>query len=238
MPKDKVQMRGLWFPYHKDIDREAQFLKIKSYSQFLVYLKFPMISSQEMRILEARSSIPRNVLMENAGKAVYQVIKERFDLKDKKILVACYHGNNGGDGFVAARYLCGEAETDILFIGDESRLKKDALLNFRKIEHNERIQFLLDDKVDFNEYDIIIDAILGIGIQGRLNREISAIIDDINNSKAYKISVDIPTGLDPDTGAIADKCVNADLIITFHDLKKGLEKLHDKTVVADIGLPK
>src|SRR3989344_3023079 len=124
MPKDKVQMRGLWFPYHKDIDREAQFLKIKSYSQFLVYLKFQMISSQEMRILEARSSIPRNVLMENAGKAVYQVIKERFDLKDKKILVACYHGNNGGDGVVAGRHFCGGGGTDVPFFCGENKTKK------------------------------------------------------------------------------------------------------------------
>lgn len=191
-----------------------------------------------MRILEAKSGMPRSTLMENAGKAVYQAIKERFDLKDKRILVVCYHGNNGGDGFVAARYLCEEAETDILFIGDEGKMKKEALSSFKKVEHNERIQLLTADEVDFGAYDIIVDAILGTGIQGRLNNEISAIIEDINNSRAYKISVDIPTGLDPDTGAIAEKCVNADLIITFHDLKKGLEKLQDKVVVADIGLPK
>ena len=176
--------------------------------------------------------------MENAGKAIYQIIRQRFDLKDKKILVACYHGNNGGDGFVAARYLCDEAEVDILFIGDESKLKKEALSNFKKVEHNGKIQFLVDDEVDFGAYNIIIDAILGIGIQGSLNKEISAVIDDINNSEAYKVSVDIPTGLDPDTGIAADKCINADLIVTFHDLKKGLEKMQDKVVVADIGLPK
>lgn len=191
-----------------------------------------------MKSLEAKSGIPRSVLMENAGRAVYQVIKQRFDLKDKKILVISYHGNNGGDGFVAARHLCDEAETDILFIGDENKLKKEALANFKKIEHNEKIQFLIDDEVDFDEYDFIIDAILGIGVQGRLNREISAVIDDINNSKAYKVSVDIPTGLDPDTGAVIDKIVNSDLIVTFHDLKNGLEKFQDKTVVADIRLPK
>ena len=197
-----------------------------------------MISSQDMRFLEANSQIPIINLMENAGKAVYKAIKQKFDLKDKKILVVCYHGNNGGDGFVAARYLCDEAETYILFLGDEAKLKKEALINLKKIEHNEKIQFLVDDKVDFDAYDIIIDAILGIGIQGMLSKEISAVIDDINNSKAYKISVDVPTGLDSDTGIAVEKCVNADLIVTFHDLKKGLENLQDKTVVVDIGLPK
>ena len=197
-----------------------------------------MISSQDMRILEAKSDIPRINLMENAGRAVYQTIKQRFDLKDKKILVVCYHGNNGGDGFVAARYLGDEAETDILFIGDENKMKKEALANFKKIEHNNKIQMLADDEVDFDEYDLIVDAILGIGIQGRLNREISAVIDDVNKSKAYKVCVDMPTGVDPDTGEIVDKYVNADLIVTFHDMKKGLEKFQEKVVVADIGLPK
>ena len=197
-----------------------------------------MISSQDMKILEAKSNIPRVNLMENAGRSVYNIIKQRFKLRDKKIIVVCYHGNNGGDGFVAARYLCDEAEVDMLFIGDENKLKKEALVNFKKIEHNEKVQFLTDDGVDFDAYDIIVDAILGIGIHGRLNKEISAIIDDINNSKAYKFSVDIPTGLDPDTGEIVDKMVNADLIVTLHDFKKGLEKFQDKTVVMDIGLSK
>jgi len=191
-----------------------------------------------MRILEAESEIPRSALMENAGKAVYQILKQRMDLKEKKILVICYHGNNGGDGFVAARHLSDEAETDLLFIGDENKMKKEALANFKKIEHNGRIQMLSDEEVNFDEYDIIVDAILGIGIKGRLNREISAIIDDVNNSKAYKVSVDIPTGIDPDTGDIIDKCINADLIVTFHDMKKGIENFEDIVVVADIGLPK
>ena len=197
-----------------------------------------MISSHDMRILEEESGIPRSALMENAGKAVFESIKEKLDLKDKRILVICYHGNNGGDGFVAARHLSDEAETDLLFIGDENKMRKEALSNFKRIEHNERMQFLVDDEVEFDRYDIIVDAILGIGIKGRLNREISAIIDDINNANAFKVSIDIPTGLDPDTGDVVDKCVNADLIVTFHDMKKGLEKFEDKVVIADIGLAK
>ncbi len=197
-----------------------------------------MISSHDMRILEAKSGISALNLMENAGRAVCQAIKQRFGLKDRKVLLVCYHGNNGGDGFVAARHLCDETEVDVLFIGDEGKLKKEAMINFKKIGHNEKIQFLMEDEVDFDAYDMIIDAVLGIGIQGRLNSEISAIIGNINNSKAYKVAVDIPTGLDPDTGVVADKCVNADLIVTFHDMKKGLEKFQDKVVIMNIGLPK
>src|SRR3989338_9058748 len=157
-----------------------------------------------MRILEAEREIRRSALMENAGKAVYQILKQRMDLKEKKILVICYHGNNGGDGFVAARHLADETETDILFIGNENKLKKEAKVNFKKAERNDSIQFLTDEEVDFNGYDVIVDAILGIGINGRLNREISVVIDNINSSKAHKVSVDIPTGLDPDSGEIID----------------------------------
>jgi len=195
-----------------------------------------MITSEEMRQLEENSGISKQNLMENAGKAVYEELKKRADISNKNILVVAYHGNNGGDGFVAARHLCETAEVDILFIGNEEKMKKETLLNYRKLSSNERVQFIDDETVDFNDYDVIIDAILGIGIRGRINREISAIIDDINNSKAFKLSVDIPTGLNPDTGEIIEKCINPDLVVTFHDLKPGLEKIKDKVAVVDIGL--
>ncbi|GAG44238.1 unnamed protein product, partial [marine sediment metagenome] len=61
-----------------------------------------MISTQEMKQLEDSCGIPKIVLMENAGKAIHEILKEKFDLKDKRILIVAYHGNNGGDGFVAA----------------------------------------------------------------------------------------------------------------------------------------
>jgi|TARA_Y100000310_G_scaffold22935_2_gene21915 NAD(P)H-hydrate epimerase len=188
--------------------------------------------------LEANSDIPRIVLMENAGKQVYQNIKEKFGLKDKRILVVCYHGNNGGDGFVAARHLCDEAETDVLFVGDENKLKNEALANYRKIGNNAKIQFIDEYQVDYGAYDIIIDAIFGIGFKGELGRDISAILEFVNESKASKVAIDIPTGIYADSAEIKGKYVNADLIITFHDLKKSLEQFQDKTIVADIGITK
>jgi len=199
-----------------------------------------MINTEEMKQLEDKCEISKVTLMENAGRGIYKVIKEKFpDLKDKKILIVAYHGNNGGDGFVAARLLCEEAETDVLFIGDETRFKEEAEINFKKIENNEKIQILIDpEQIDFDDYDIIIDAILGTGASGELKEVIRLCIDLINNSKAYKIAVDIPTGINPDTGEIAEKTVNADLIITFHDIKQGLEKFKDKTIIFDIGIKK
>jgi hydroxyethylthiazole kinase-like uncharacterized protein yjeF len=123
-------------------------------------------------------------------------------------------------------------------LGEESRLKPEAEENLKKIEENVLIQFIGLEFVDFEEYDIIIDAILGMGIEGELKPIIQSTIDKINNTKAFKVSVDVPSGLNADTGNIHDRCVNSDLIITFHDIKNGLKDLKDKTVVVDIGIPK
>jgi len=195
-----------------------------------------MISTTEMKQLEDDCGIPKVTLMENAGRGIYETIKEKFpNIKNKRILIVCYHGNNGGDGFVAARHLCEEAETDVLFIGDEAKFKEEAKTNFKRIEENNKIQLLIDqEQTDFNDYDIIIDAILGTGVEGDLKEPISSIIDLINDSTAFKVAIDIPTGINPDTGEQADKAISPDLIITFHDIKKGLDK--EKTKIVDIGI--
>ena len=109
--------------------------------------------------------------------------------------------------------------------------------NFKRIENNQRIQILIDpEQIDFNDYDIIIDALLGTGSSGELKEPIASVIEEINNSTAFKVAVDIPSGINPDTGEAANKAINADLIITFHDIKQGLEKFKDKTIVIDIGI--
>src|SRR3989338_10539876 len=125
-----------------------------------------MITAAEMLDLETESGIPIIRLMENAGKAFASALKEKIDVKNRKILIIAYHGNNGGDGFVAARNLCDDAEVNALFVGDESKLKEGALINFKKIEKNEKIQMLNLEAVDFSDYDVIVDAILGTGIRG------------------------------------------------------------------------
>ena len=199
-----------------------------------------MITASEMKELEDKAEeqgISKLTLMENAGIAVAKTLEEKFDLKEKRILVVCYHGNNGGDGLVAANHLAEKAMVEVCFMGDESRLKPEAKENLKRTEDNMRIQFIGIEEVDFDDYDIIIDAILGNGIEGPLKPIIQSTIDAINSTKAFKLSVDIPTGLNPDTGIIHDRCVDADLIVTFHDMKKGLEKFRDKVVIADIGIP-
>src|SRR3989344_7972226 len=197
-----------------------------------------MITSQEMRQLEDNCGIPRIVLMENAGRGIARILKEKFDLKNKRILIIAYHGNNGGDGFAAARYLCDDAEVDVLFVGDESKLKNEALANFRKIENNKKIQLLTLEALDFSDYDIILDGIFGTGIEGEIKDPLATLIKNLNKTKAYKVSIDIPSGINPDTGEKANAAFEPDLIITMHELKRGLENYKDKTAVVDIGIKK
>ena len=200
-----------------------------------------MITTEEMRELEDNCGISKLSLMGNAGRGIFNTIKNKFDLKDKKILVLCYHGNNGGDGFVAANHLAEHCEVDIFFIGDELKLKEEAKVNYEKAMKNVKIQFFdiafyEVDSINFDDYDIIIDAILGTGVEGDIKEPIATVIDQFNASKAYKIAIDVPTGINPDTGQESNKFINSDLLITMYDIKKGLEKFKDKTLVVDIGI--
>ena len=195
-----------------------------------------MISTQEIKTLEDNCGISKVILMENAGKAIYDVLKEKFVLKGKKILIVAYHGNNGGDGFVAARHLCDEAEVNVLFIGDNAKLKHEALVNFKKIENNKKLQLLTLEAVDFSDYDIIIDAIFGTGINGEIKDPLATLIRNLSKAKTYKVSVDVPSGINPDTGEKANVYFEPELIITMHDIKKGLKEYKDKTIVVDIGI--
>src|SRR3989338_5355364 len=183
-----------------------------------------MISAEEMRVLEKGSGLPVSMLMENAGKGVADALKEKIDIKNKPILVVAYHGNNGGDGFVAARHLCDDAEVDVLFVGDEKRLKAEALVNFRKIENNEKIQFLSLESVDFSDYDIIVDAIFGTGVAGEIKDPLATLISNLSKAKAFKVSVDVPSGINPDTGEKANAYFEPDLLITMHDIKRSEER--------------
>ena len=195
-----------------------------------------MITTHEMKFLEEDSGISKATLMENAGKAFANALKEKVDVKNKKILIVAYHGNNGGDGFVAARHLCDDSGVDVLFVGDEKKMKKETLANLKRIENNEKIQFLNLESVDFSDYDIIIDAILGTGINGEIKDPLATLINNLAKSKSYKISIDVPSGINPDTGEKSNAHFEPDLIITMHDMKKGLESYGDKTIIADIGI--
>ncbi len=210
--------------------------------------KTSKITSREMQALEINAQyFGVNIiqLMENAGRSVAQEIIERFK-KNKKVTIFCGLGGNGGDGFVAARHLLNaDFEITVILVGKSRNISHDAAFS------NWVILQALEDKITIFEVtdsslipkvdsDIVIDALLGTGAKGKLKSPIIQSVDVINNSNAFKIAVDVPTGVDSDTGNVLGTAVKADLTIAFHKAKIGLDKAKNyvgELVVADIGLP-
>jgi hydroxyethylthiazole kinase-like uncharacterized protein yjeF len=196
-----------------------------------------MITSEKMRELEDLSEekgISKLMLMQNAGRKLFEIISRKYDIKNKKTLVISNHGNNGGDGFVLANLMRqNNYDVKVYFFGKKEKLKKESGYNFLLLK--DRFPDIFTEEPDITEYDIIVDALFGTGITGKIREPYSSLIDNINSSGKIIVSVDIPSGMDPDTG-IYDKCVDAELVVTFHDIKQGMMKIQEKTVIADIGI--
>lgn len=211
------------------------------------------ISSLRMKAIDincAYLGLSSLQLMENAGAAIAQSIKER--LGSGKVLFVAGRGNNGGDAFVAARHLAGTPGYLVRVIllgkasdiGTEEALHNFSLLRFSRVQTLEiRDSSQLTTSEWFSESDLLVDAIFGTGIKGKLKEPELTAIDLINkerkNGKTV-IAIDIPSGLDPDGGDF-EKAVYADLTVTFHRMKFGLlteqAKEHTGTVkVAEIGV--
>jgi hydroxyethylthiazole kinase-like uncharacterized protein yjeF len=212
------------------------------------------ISSEEMAALDENCKffgLSPLQLMENAGAGVANEIKRKFEGKEGrvKITIIAGKGNNGGDAFAAARHLKKEIfDTKIVLVGSSKDLRtEEARGNWRILkESGSDIEEITDSsglkaiETLLNSSDVIIDAIFGTGIRGKIREPEATAIDLINEvNSAFVVSVDIPSGLDSDTGE-AEKAVRANLTVTFHKAKKGLlnaEHYIGELVVADIGIP-
>ncbi|HEY9206540.1 MAG TPA: NAD(P)H-hydrate dehydratase [Candidatus Methanoperedens sp.] len=206
------------------------------------------ITSSRMAAVDANCEylgIKRLQLMENAGAAVAGAIKKRF--KSGKIIILAGRGNNGGDAFVAARHL-GNYDVTVILIGEEENLRtEEARHNWNALRKTSLPLIKVKDSKAFDRLliksaDVVIDGIFGTGIRGKINEPESTAIDIINESDAFVISVDVPSGFDPDGGKF-EKAVNADMTITFHKMKAGMlspgaRKYTGEIEVADIGIPK
>ena len=184
--------------------------------------------------------------MENAGKSVADEIKNRFKASKPQVAVFCGLGGNGGDGFVAARHLLNQGfQVEVILAGRSAEITdKEAQTNWNALQR-------LKDYITIHEVydsslipdvkaDVVVDALLGIGLKGAPRPPIRQLISKINEMKSFRIAVDVPTGIDSDSGEVLEEAVKANLTVTFHKLKFGLEKAKKYTgevVVADIGLP-
>ncbi len=195
------------------------------------------ISVRRMRILDANSEwfgVPVMELMEKAGK---DLAKEANKLGDS-FTVVCGPGNNGGDGFAASRYL--KSKPSIFYIGRPK--SKEAYENFMRARNYRPVALTkknigsLEDSL--KETDVAIDAIFGTGVKGKLREPARSAIKLINSLGKRIVSMDVPSGMDPDTGRVPDMSVKADVTVSAHLAKKGLEgnKLAGKVAVSDIGI--
>jgi len=191
-------------------------------------LNMELITTTKMKEAEDitinKYGISSLLLMENAANGVFKILEAKFqNLKSKKIAIFCGPGNNGGDGYAVARKLhilgCTTTIFSTINIVD---LKKDAKYN---ADICNKLGILINEKVeniDIKEYDIIVDGLLGTGISREVQGVMKYYIDSINNTKAYKVSIDIPSGLQGNSGNIFNKVVFSDLTITFGKGKIGL----------------
>lgn len=201
-------------------------------------MKNAITSDQMYRIEENGHSslgMRRFLMMENAGHGLADFVVGKFKgrLRNKRIVAVCGTGNNGGDGFVASRHLAGYgAKVTIILLGSPSDIKsEEAKLNWGIVEKMNSIDIFFGDELGIEikkvilKADIILDAIFGTGIRGEMREPHSSAIDTINgNKRALIVAVDIPSGFDPNTAKIHDKCVKADATVTFHRLKVGLPR--------------
>jgi len=202
-----------------------------------------------MRALELNSEyfgVSRLQLMENAGRSLAEEIANRFKPDKTRVAVFCGLGGNGGDGFVAARHLtCLGFKVEVLLAGKPSDIcDMEAQKNWVALQSqkdNLTIHEVYDSSLIPNiEAEVVVDALLGIGLKGSPRPPILQMIKKINEMDCFCVAADVPTGIDSDTGDVLGEAVKADLTVTFHKLKPGLEaaKKHvGKIIVKNIGLP-
>jgi NAD(P)H-hydrate epimerase len=203
--------------------------------------------------------VPGQRLMEHAGAAVAAAVKAIAEATDRwtkgPILILCGPGNNGGDGFVAARYLArAGAEVAAVLVSAPARpATADAGRNWDRLDREPRVTRIHAGSVadlrvlgrDVEKASVVVDALLGTGVRGELRDPIRSAVEVVLRARAAKVpvvAVDTPTAVDLTSGDASQPVVRADLTVTFHRPKTGLlatqgARLAGKVLVAPIGIP-
>ncbi len=209
----------------------------------------------EVRAFDRRAieelGVPGIVLMENAGRqAADEAVRLLAKSGGRHALVVAGRGNNGGDGFVVARHLVARGYTaEVLLLGDPNGLQGDAATNFRclsglriTVREAEASATAVSKQIMrlAAGADLIVDALLGTGLTGEVREPHLAAIEAMNASRKAILAIDIPSGLDADTGRPLGTAVRAVSTVTFVAAKVGFAAAPDYVghiVVADIGVP-
>lgn len=182
-----------------------------------------LVTAEEMKYYDRETietyQIPSLVLMERAALGVVEEVEKKAKKSDN-ILVVCGSGNNGGDGFAIARILLQKGyQTEVLLAGEESRMTKECSLQKTIFSQYGGKRY---SKLEKFEYTIVIDAVFGVGLSREITGNLAELIQNLNDLPAYKISVDVPSGISSDTGKIFGTAFKADETITFAFRKLGL----------------
>jgi NAD(P)H-hydrate epimerase len=175
----------------------------------------------------------KKFMMENAGAAsVRRLIDKLGNVESKNILIFVGLGNNGGDGLVMARHLSGYgANVTVMLLGTSDKIKtEESNWNWSILQKMSSVKLKSGNSLDFDfKPDVIIDGILGTGITGEIQEPYASAINYINQTDCYKFAVDVPSGLDPQTGDTANIYTKCDMTVTFHKMKQGIPKRKDLT---------
>ena len=215
------------------------------------------ITPEKMREIDRQTQeefdIPVTILMENAGRAVFQNAMEMLCQEEEgKVTVVCGRSNNGGDAFVAARHLMNNGiDVSIFLVAEVKELKGEAKANYHRAEKvartmgkvikvlNEENLTSFKDKLEGTS--LIVDGMFGTGLAGEVGDPEKSIIQLINDSQKPVLAVDVPSGLDAANGNVLGVCIKATKTVTFARPKTGFignEKYTGETITADISIPR
>ena len=208
------------------------------------------VTADQMRALDRRAigefGIPGLILMENAGRGIADLAQKILKNR-KRIIVICGKGNNGGDGFVAARHLTNRGyKVDVILLANPDELKNDPKINFRILKSMRVPIKIVTSNKNFSSVlknsDLIIDAIFGIGLSRPVTGLFYDVISMLNESKKPVLSIDVPSGLNSDSGKVMGIAVRAKVTGTLGMAKRGLfvqkgPKLSGRVQVLDISIP-
>ncbi|PIR00391.1 MAG: bifunctional ADP-dependent NAD(P)H-hydrate dehydratase/NAD(P)H-hydrate epimerase [Nitrospinae bacterium CG11_big_fil_rev_8_21_14_0_20_45_15] len=183
--------------------------------------------AKEMQAIDRRAieeiGIPGIALMENAGRESARIIEEKFPLlHDKKIIVVCGKGNNGGDGFVVARHLANKgAHVRIILLGTVEQIKADPAVNANIAKnmgldiHSVSPDNWSSLKHHLRHADVIVDAIFGVGLNKAVDGFYKTVIESLNQTGKYIVALDIPSGIDADSGSLIGAHIKAHLTVAL-----------------------
>lgn len=196
------------------------------------------VSKSEMAELDEKVTekygISAEALMENAGYQVADFLRQEFS-EDVKIAFICGQGNNGGDGFAAARRLVNWGYTVQVFTPYEKDVLSD--LGLKQLQRLEKIDEDIIQE-DFPTANIYVDALLGYGIEGRLRDPVDNMVRRMNKWSAEIVSIDVSTGVEVDSGEVPSTSAYTDYTVTLGLPKKGLNYQNSgKILLADVGIP-